>query len=593
MWKYASYIQKGQSHIEENTVCQDAVSVREDDNGIIAALADGLGSLQYSEIAAGTAVEQLCNFFQSRKKAPVAIPEPSELRAFQAELIEELRSSVARAAHSCGYSLSHMDCTVSFVYISKKNGYAITGHLGDGAVCVIKNGNSISMSDSSSSANGTNALLDKDAAENLKVEVWDLKDKSICGFILTSDGLEGEIYLKGSPYPSKAAEAYFNAVSTGEEPEKFFEKRVGELADSGYFQDDISFAVLTRTASDVTLEEDPTWLCRCGARNRLHDTYCSKCGSDFSYLYQNVSFKEYGGKAKFFRNINRDPEKERQLVLGVPEKTENFGAEEQGVQHLSALEKIENHGDEGPRAPKRCNRWIYALIGLVCLLIGTAAGYAVNEHIHKKTIEGTCQQIDVLKDSLQESCHLIEQNQLRIKELEAYAPQSLADGGCFWGKLVKGQPQGIGILKKDGKYIAGAFEDGYPVGEYYVFDVKNPEKIARYMNTDREESAEELHETQESIVSGETSEPKREGPQVRKICAESVNAVKDLKSFAVVEVLKKGDSIVLIDTVSEYSTKIEWFKIMTEKGQIAWIPASALTEKKADQSVEQPQMHHP
>lgn len=51
-----------------------------------------------------------------------------------------------------------------------------------------------------------------------------------------------------------------------------------------------------------------------GARNRLQDTYCCQCGKDFSILYQNVRFKEYGGKAAFFQRINKNPQEEAKLL---------------------------------------------------------------------------------------------------------------------------------------------------------------------------------------------------------------------------------------------------------------------------------------
>ena len=56
-WKHHSYYRKGLSHVQEDTECQDAVGIVETEDVVSAALADGIGSLRYSHIAAQTAVE--------------------------------------------------------------------------------------------------------------------------------------------------------------------------------------------------------------------------------------------------------------------------------------------------------------------------------------------------------------------------------------------------------------------------------------------------------------------------------------------------------------------------------------------------------
>ena len=66
MWKYESYLQKGNSHIKSDTDCQDSVTVKENDQIIVAALADGLGSLKYAEIAARTVTQRVCEFFTNK-----------------------------------------------------------------------------------------------------------------------------------------------------------------------------------------------------------------------------------------------------------------------------------------------------------------------------------------------------------------------------------------------------------------------------------------------------------------------------------------------------------------------------------------------
>ena len=85
----------------------------------------------------------------------------------------------------------------------------------------------------------------------------------------------------------------------------------------GELDDDISIAVLSRAEDDVLFPQDVTWLCACGARNRLENSYCVRCGRDFLTLYSRVSFAKYGGKTQFFRYANQHSTLERRFLDGI------------------------------------------------------------------------------------------------------------------------------------------------------------------------------------------------------------------------------------------------------------------------------------
>lgn len=162
----------------------------------------------------------------------------------------------------------------------------------------------------------SSAILDEDAHEHMEISFWDIEADEIYGFILTSDGLDNELYRKGSVYVNKAAEDYFNSVVISTDPKEAIQSKIAELTaeEDSPFDDDISIAVINRATSAISFPDDPTWLCTCGERNRLQDTYCYKCGKDFSVLYQNVRFKEYGGKTAFFLEINKRPDEEARVI---------------------------------------------------------------------------------------------------------------------------------------------------------------------------------------------------------------------------------------------------------------------------------------
>ena len=308
-WRYASYKLKGLSHLKDGTNCQDNTCVVETEDYIVAALADGLGSLKYSEIASDVATKSVCKAFDDINCSK------KELSSY---LLQYVVDNIQHEAEARGLALKEMDCTLVFVYISKNESKAIIGRLGDSAICVFRENNSIALNDGNKSANGTSAVLDRDAIDNFTINLIDYKKEKIKGFILSSDGLENILYMKGSNSVNKAAEEYFNTLVTSASPELELQQKIFKLVNvqGSPFDDDISIIVIGCNDEPISLPEDATWLCKCGCRNPLYATYCINCNSDFTILYENVNFKEHGGKAAFFKKINQNPEEEKRL-LGI------------------------------------------------------------------------------------------------------------------------------------------------------------------------------------------------------------------------------------------------------------------------------------
>ena len=306
MWKYTSYVRKGLSHEILGTDCQDRVVVCETPACIVAVLSDGLGSLENSAVAADVATRAVAEHFLSGKQTKEAISNPEGMEELTQNLIGIVQSQIGEKATELELSTGTMDCTLGFVCVYKLEGYAIIGRLGDSAVCIIKKEGSIVINDPSISANGTSAVLDEDAAQCLRIHICDLDAEDVQGFILSSDGLDDEVYMKGSRHVQKAAELYFNAVLR-EEPHNIIRERVEELVsyEDTPFDDDISIAIISRAEDLLSFPEDPTWLCSCGTRNRIQDSYCCHCDNDMVTVYENYQFKDYGGKDSFFLWMNQ------------------------------------------------------------------------------------------------------------------------------------------------------------------------------------------------------------------------------------------------------------------------------------------------
>lgn len=330
-WRYASYKRKGLSHLKEGIECQDNTFVVDTEEYLVAALADGLGSLKYSEVASDIATKSVCKAFENLN---------CSVKEVSSYLLQHIVSDIQQEANSKGLPLKEMDCTLVFVCIYKKEPKVIVGRLGDSAICIFCENQAIALNDGNQSANGTSAILDRDAVANFTINAYNYKKEKITGFILSSDGLENILYMKGSTNVNKAAEEYFNTLVTSDSPELEIGKKISRMVSvpDSPFDDDISIIVIGRNDEPISLPEDATWLCKCGCRNPLYATYCINCNCDFTILYEKVKFKEYGGKAAFFKKINKYPEQEKRM-LGI--KAESRSISSRNIENTTLSRKFE------------------------------------------------------------------------------------------------------------------------------------------------------------------------------------------------------------------------------------------------------------
>lgn len=352
-WKYAFYRQTGLSH----GVCQDSVDVYADDTRIIACLCDGLGSLKNSDVAAEETVKNVIDLFRAVPNAPTP---QTDLAPFRRKLTAELQRRLKSAAAERNMSPDSMDCTLLFACLFLKQNMAMIGCLGDSALCVIRDDKAPALFCDSDFI-GTRAVLDHDAAEHLHCSVLPL-DGHVKSILLTSDGLENEIYYKGLTHVAKNTELYLNAMLR-DKPEAIMQKRIEELTAAGdtVFDDDISVAVLSCMDRPIRLEDEPTWPCVCGAENLLVDTFCTECSRDFLDLYKNIDFK--GDRAGFFRYIRRNPNARQALMSSIADGSVPFTpeirpqpAQPQPPEQTVPLQPTDSLAPEPPVTPRHAER---------------------------------------------------------------------------------------------------------------------------------------------------------------------------------------------------------------------------------------------
>ena len=614
-WKYTSYLKKGLSHEKKGEKCQDSVIIQEDEHCIVAALADGIGALKNSDIAASTATHTVCEWFASLKSEKISLESAEQKQVFAKTIVQKIAQGINDKAAVKGVSTATMDCTLVFVYISKDHNYAITGRLGDSAICVVTANDYIALNDSGQLANATNAVLDEDAPDHLEISVWDVETKKVYGFILTSDGLDNELYCKGSMHVNKAAEDYFNAVISPD-PQGIIQRKIGELTDEEgtCFEDDISIAVINRAAKAISFPNDPTWLCICGERNRLQDTYCYKCGKDFSVLYQNVCFKDYGEKTAYFQEINKDAAKEARAIglnpNGVQRKANVAAkANSDGFEHMKQL-PLKTTERDTEFFPPRTSRGIAAearketkkrsqkektsgsqrrrdnlrailAAGAICFVIGLVCGVMSVRTGAINNIRELSDKIDVLTNAVQslseEKNHIPDITESETAEDKPASnanqpgviiPDGILvndDGVYYWGETKDNLPHGWGVYLKAGYCYMGHFVQGRKTGEFVISPVKGPTRniIIAYAN--------------DQIIT-------KDMPFERYIVGKSLLNMRSCADFDsdIVAKLKEGDVVFRTGAVSITRDGMKWMEVINGDGIIGWIASEAIEAWKCN-----------
>ena len=317
MLKWHTFVQpprQGTSHKKHgNSPCQDKATVKENGKLIAAVLADGLGSLEYSSIAAETITGTIASFLLNY-----------DYRQFREErlksdVLAECENALNKCSGLLNISITKMDCTLLFVVVFKRDSFFIIGQLGDGAICVVKQNQAfqfLALDDKHmSSSNMTKTVLSSDASDYFILRSFHVPD--CLGVFITSDGLENELYSKAGRVKQNI-QWYYNLIGNNDASRCVFEigAKWDELAsdDKFGFTDDMSLIAIIQPNKHIELPEEANWLCICGHRNRMESSRCESCGKDITKIYKGVSFKQNGGKLEFFSRLNGDPDEEARIL---------------------------------------------------------------------------------------------------------------------------------------------------------------------------------------------------------------------------------------------------------------------------------------
>jgi len=120
----------GSSHDAKGIKCQDANKIRELANGmVIAAVADGVGSCKYSDVAAQIAVDESTAFCEENLKAGL---KNRDLITLIEEAFTKAETAIEKKSLDDNQPLPEYDTTLDLVIYNEKQ--IVYGHCGDGGI---------------------------------------------------------------------------------------------------------------------------------------------------------------------------------------------------------------------------------------------------------------------------------------------------------------------------------------------------------------------------------------------------------------------------------------------------------------------------
>lgn len=274
---------QGSSHAKSGVPCQDAAWTEKTEFAVTAALCDGLGSLEYSQIAARAAACAAARLVSSRISEILAergclFLREQELEALRRDVLAGAREAVSEEAERFGLSSSEMDCTLLLACLTLDGQWVLFGQLGDGAVCAIQKNRGVLLrareNPNRATSNETATVCSPDAEKwfGLQLFQFETAGRTLDGFLLTTDGLQNEIYSRAGNV-LRRAEWYANAVSalgTDECTEAIAARWDTLASDERFgFTDDMSLIAVVRRGVVFELPEDVNWLCACARLCRL------------------------------------------------------------------------------------------------------------------------------------------------------------------------------------------------------------------------------------------------------------------------------------------------------------------------------------
>lgn len=210
MWQIFSASTKGSSHLLSGTPCQDAHAIHILEDGIIVAVADGLGSAARSDQGAQLAIDAALTILE-RMLMACQPADPDSWTQYLSSAFTAARENLEQAATSSSCSLREYGTTLIVLAIAPN--WLAVGHLGDGAVVAYLADDSIhtmSAPERGEYANEVVPLTAPDALSRVRFSVYPITVKAVA---LLTDGLQNLCINAAANTPhAPFFEPFFEAV---------------------------------------------------------------------------------------------------------------------------------------------------------------------------------------------------------------------------------------------------------------------------------------------------------------------------------------------------------------------------------------------
>ncbi len=248
-WRFASASVIGSSHIKTGAPCQDAhkaaVLRGRDAEVFAAALSDGAGSAQFSDVGSRTVCRHLLEATATYVDRTGGATPPTEMEV--RTWIGDARAEIYGYAESAGFIARDFACTLLFCILGKN--WAVYAQIGDGAMCVPTEVPNewcwICWPQKGEYANTTRFLTDQNWTEFLTIESH---TKCVNEIAMFTDGIENLALVQAtmlvhSPFLNGMLPSVRQSEATGADAE--LNEKLAAFLSSG--------RVLERTDDDKTL----------------------------------------------------------------------------------------------------------------------------------------------------------------------------------------------------------------------------------------------------------------------------------------------------------------------------------------------------
>ena len=246
-WKSVCCAVQGRGHAKKNIPCQDKVARREENGVHVIALADGAGSAAFSHYGAQCVVNQATKFIVEKFFDLIA---QEDGRLVTKELLSVVLQALKNEAEKRDCNLKDLASTLLIAAVSDRKFFL--AHLGDGVIGYLNDeGLKVaSTPDNGEFSNETFFVTSANAAAHMRIFKGDLK--SICGFILMSDGSEQSLYSKRNKTLARAVKKlmHHTCLIDGEILTPQLEKSLSSVIAENT-QDDCSVAILAKTSAQL------------------------------------------------------------------------------------------------------------------------------------------------------------------------------------------------------------------------------------------------------------------------------------------------------------------------------------------------------